>query len=150
MIKMEFVIADKIFRLQAPTLDEIKYQEFFWIFLGVEMPQEFYHEAVKRGFIIPREEPITPQEESLPEQEAYPPYDTLSEANRMDPSDFQQPVSPADYEQLSPQRPPQQPQQPQRQPMQPPRNQSLENERERLRRLFEQRRRAEAQAQQRR
>jgi hypothetical protein len=133
-IKMEFVYPDgRTLRFQCDSLKELIYQQWFWEgFLACEMPETYVEEAVKMGFILPKEEPPIP-EETYPD-----PYGT-PEANRMDAGEF---ISPTDYEQpMPPQRPPQQPQ---RQTMQPPRNQSLENERERLRRLYEQRRRAEA------
>lgn len=92
MIKMELVLPDgKVFRLQGDSLDELKLQEWFWNFLGVEMPDEYRKLAMESGMLFEAQQQQYPQQmqQMYPEQQYQPP----------------QPPQP--------QRPPQRPRQPQ-------------------------------------
>lgn len=106
MIKMEFIQPDgKVFRLQGDKLDELKYHEWFWNFLGVEMPSEYKEEARILGILV---EPKQPEPQPQPQsQQPQRPRQPQQQQPHMQP---QQPQPP------QPWYPPQQPQQP---PMQP-------------------------------
>lgn len=130
VIKMELVMPDKrAFRIQGDTLDELKLQEWFWNFLGVEMPDEYREMAIQTGMLYkqPKLEPADKPQQQPPQPEMQPiqpqPQQPLSPQMLPQPEDFPaemmykgarppQPEMPP-MQQQPPQQPPQQPQQPQ-------------------------------------